>query len=131
MEELVETRKIRFIGVSNCSERKIEQAQATLSRNPIVSNQVRYSLVERTIEYGLLQYCGAKPITVLALSPLAHGLQNIRRYDRKDVLGTVANARENTRAQVALNWRVCRTPVIAIFKADKVEHVRENCGGLG
>src|SRR5271157_49978 len=131
MEELVETGKIRFIGVSNFSEREIEQAQATLSKNRIVSNQVRYSLVERTIEYGLLQYCEAKQITVLAFSPLANGLQNIRSYDQKDVLGTVASATEKTYAQVALNWCVCRTPVIAIFKADKVEHVRENCGGSG
>ena len=131
MEELVEKGKIRFIGVSNFSEREIEQAQAALSKNRIVSNQVRYSLIERTIEYGLLQYCEAKQITVLAFSPLANGLQNIRSYDREDVVGTVASAAEKTHAQVALNWCVCRTPVIAIFKADKVEHVRENCGGSG
>lgn len=131
MEELVETGKIRFIGVSNFSEREIEQAQVTLSRNRIVSNQVRYSLVERTIEDGLLQYCEAKQITVLAFSPLANGLQNIRGVDQKDVLGTVASATAKTHAQVALNWCTCRTPVIAIFKADKVEHVQENCGGSG
>jgi aryl-alcohol dehydrogenase-like predicted oxidoreductase len=74
MEELVETGKIRFIGVSNFSASEIEKAQATLSKNRIVSNQVRYNLVDRTIEHGLLQYCEAKQITVLAFSPLANGL---------------------------------------------------------
>jgi diketogulonate reductase-like aldo/keto reductase len=131
MEELVETGKIRFIGVSNFSEKDIEKAQASLSTSRIVSNQVRYGLVDRTIEYGLLQYCEARKITVLAFSPLASGLQNIRNYDHKDVLGTVARSTGKTRAQVALNWCVSRTPVIAIFKADKVEHVLENCGASG
>jgi len=131
MEVLVETGKIRFIGVSNFSAREVEKAQATLSRNRIVSNQVRYSLVDRTIEDGLLQYCEAKQITVLAFSPLATGLQNIQRYDHKDVLGTVASAAGKTRTQVALNWCVVPRPVIAIFKTDKVEHVRDNCGASG
>jgi diketogulonate reductase-like aldo/keto reductase len=131
MEDLLEMGKIRFIGVSNFSAREIEKAQATLSRTKIVSNQVRYSLVDRTIESGLLQYCDAKQITVLAFSPLANGLQNIRGYDRKDVLGTVARVIGRTPAQVALNWCVSCRPVIAIFKADKVEHVVENCGASG
>jgi diketogulonate reductase-like aldo/keto reductase len=131
MEELVEKGKIRFIGVSNFSENEIEQAQATLSKSRIVSNQVRYSLVERTIEGGLLQYCEAKQISILAFSPLANGLQNIQSYDREDILGAVASATEKTKAQVALNWCVRSTPVIAIFKSAKVEHVRENCGGSG
>jgi len=131
MEELVEMGKIRFIGVSNFTARENEKAQAALSKSRIVSNQVRYSVVDRTIEYGLLQYCDAKQITVLAFSPLANGLQNILQYDGKDVLGTVASAAGKTRAQVALNWCFCRPSVIAIFKADKIEHVAENCGASG
>lgn len=131
MEELVETGKIRFIGVSNFSAREIAKAQATLLKNRIVSNQVRYNIRDRTIEYGLLQYCETQQITVLAFSPLANGPQNIRSYDQNDVLGTVASTTGKTRAQVALNWCVRRAPVIAIFKANKVEHVRQNCGASG
>ena len=131
MEELVEAGKIRFIGVSNFSVKEMERAQAALSRNRIVSNQVRYSLVERTIEAGLMQYCEATQITVLAFSPLARGLANIRRHDSRDVLGAVATETGKTRAQVALNWCVCRAPVIAICKADKMEHVLDDCGASG
>jgi diketogulonate reductase-like aldo/keto reductase len=131
MEELVSTGKIRFIGVSNFSAAEIRQAQATLARNTIVSNQVRYSLVDRTIEDGLLQYCEANRVTVLAFSPLAHGLEFLRQYDRGDALGEVSVATGKTRAQVALNWCVCHRPVLAIFKAEQVEHVRENCGASG
>ncbi len=131
MEELVASGKIRFIGVSNFSEREMERAQATLSKNQIVSNQVRYSLVERTIEDGLLQYCEARQITILAFSPLARGLQNIRGYDHDDLLGAVAALTGRTRAQVALNWCVRHPAVIALCKADRIDHVREDCGGSG
>ena len=131
MEYLVEMGKIRYVGVSNFSVHELEKAQAALSKSRIVSNQVRYSLVDRTIEHGLLQYCGAKKITVLAFSPLANGMENILSYDRNDVLGTVASATGKTRVQVALNWCVSRPAVIAIFKADKVEHIMENCGASG
>ena len=64
MEELVRMGKIRFIGVSNFSARQIARAQRYLSKNRIVSNQVRYSIVERTIDDGLLQYCEANQIIV-------------------------------------------------------------------
>jgi len=50
MEELVDTGKIRFIGVSNFSVRDMVNAQAALSKQRIAANQVRYSLIERTIE---------------------------------------------------------------------------------
>jgi diketogulonate reductase-like aldo/keto reductase len=131
MEELVKAGKIRFIGASNFSAKDIDRAQRCLSSNRIVSNQVRYSLVDRTIEDGLLQYCEVEKIAVLAFSPLDTGLENLRNFDGDDVLGRVAGETGKTRAQVALNWCLCRRPVIAIFKADRVEHVREDCGASG
>lgn len=131
MEELVAAGKIRFIGVSNFSIKDLHRAQRALSKNKIVSNQVRYSIVDRTVEDGLLQYCESKQITILAFSPLATGLENIRSYDRGDALGRIAAATGKTRAQVALNWCIHHRSVIAIFRADKVEHVRENCGASG
>ena len=131
MEELVKAGKIRFIGVSNFSAEESERAQRCLSSNRLVSNQVRYSLADRTIEDGLLEYCEAKKISVLAFSPLETGLENLRNFDADDVLGTIAVGTGKTMAQVALNWCLCRGPVIAIFKADSVEHVRENCGASG
>jgi diketogulonate reductase-like aldo/keto reductase len=131
MERLVETGKIRFIGVSNFSVAELRQAQSALSNARIVSNQVRYNLVDRTPEDGLLQYCDAHQISLLAFSPLATGFDRMRTYDSEDVLGQVATAIGKTRAQAALNWCVSHPAVIAIFKADKVEHVRENCAASG
>jgi diketogulonate reductase-like aldo/keto reductase len=131
MERLVETGKIRFIGVSNFTLAELRHAQSVLSKARIVSNQVRYSLVDRTPEEGLLQYCDTHQISLLAFSPLATGFDHIRSCDPGDVLGQVAAATETTRAQVALGWCVSHPAVIAIFKADKVGHVRENCAASG
>lgn len=131
MEELVQLGKVRFIGVSNFSIGEIESAQASLSRCKIVSNQVRYSLLDRTIEDELLQYCESKQITILAFSALAAGLTNIRANDPEDVLGKIAESTGKTRAQVALNWCIRHPSVIALFKSDRIEHIREGCGASG
>ncbi len=131
LEQLIEVGKVRFIGVSNFSPPEIVEAQRCLSRSLVVSNQVRYSIVDRTIEDGLLRYCESKRITVLSFSPLDNGLQNLRKFDQHDILGQVATETGKTPAQVALNWCLCRSSVIAIFKADNVAHVQENCGASG
>jgi diketogulonate reductase-like aldo/keto reductase len=131
MEVLVDAGKVRFIGVSNFSVRDLKNAQAALPGRPIVSNQVRYSLVERTIEGGLLQYCQENGITVIAYSPLATGLANIKAMDPKHVLRTVAEASAKSEAQVALNWCVHKENVVAIPKASTVAHIMENLGASG
>ncbi len=131
MERLVETGKVRFIGVSNFTVRELRNAQLVLSKARIVSNQVRYSLVDRSPEGGLLQYCEAQQISLLAFSPLATDFNHLRASDPDDVLGEVATAMGRTRAQVALSWCVSHAAAIAIFKADQAGHVRENCSASG
>jgi diketogulonate reductase-like aldo/keto reductase len=131
MEALVDAGKVRFIGVSNFSIRDLMNAQAALPGKKIVSNQVRYNLVERTIEGGLLQYCQRNAITVIAYSPLATGLANIKAFDPEQVLRRVAQAASRTEAQVALNWCISRGDVITIPKASTVAHVLENGGASG
>lgn len=131
MEELLDQGKVRFIGVSNFSVVQLQRAQAALAKYRIVSNQVRYSLVDRRIERNLLPYCQKNHVTVIAYSPLARGLQNIRRKHRSGILSSVAAITGKTEAQVALNWCVSKEAVIAIPKARAVEHVVENCGATG
>jgi diketogulonate reductase-like aldo/keto reductase len=131
MEQLVEMGKVRFIGVSNFTVAELRGAQSVLSTTRIVSNQVRYSLVDRTPEDGLLQYCEAQEISLLAFSPFATDFGKIRQCDPGDVLGQVADAVGKSRAQVALSWCLSHATAIAIFKANKVEHVKENCAASG
>ena len=131
MERLVEMGKIRFIGVSNFTANELRRAQATIPNTRIVSNQVRYSLIDRTPEQGLLQYCETHHITLLAFSPLATAFDRVRGCDPDDALGQVAAMVGKTRAQVALNWCISHPAVVAIVKADKSEHVQENCAASG
>src|SRR5467141_278048 len=131
MEELVDAGKVRFIGVSNFSVPDLVNAQTALSRHRIVANQVRYNLIERTIEGGLLEYCQKNGITAIAYSPLAMGLANIRAADPEGVLRKAAEATCKSEAQVALNWCIRNENLIAIPKASSVEHVVENMGASG
>ncbi len=131
MERLVDEGKIRFIGLSNFSVAELKRAQRYLTRARIVSNQVKYSLVCRDPEDGLLDYCKTNGVTLLAFSPLATDPKVLTEADEQDLLGQVAAETGKTRAQVALNWCIARPEVIAIFKADKPGHVRENCEASG
>ena len=130
MDRLVEAGKIRFIGVSNFSVAQLKQAQAA-STNKIVSNQVRYSLVDRSIEAELLPYCQENDVTILAYSPLAVGMGKLNARLNKGVLEQVAQETGKTEAQVALNWCVSHENVITIPKSDSVERTEENCRASG
>ncbi len=128
MEELVNQGKIRFIGVSNFSLGELQRAQTASHRSRIVSNQVRYNLVDRSAEVGLLEYCQQNKLTLIAYSPLARGMLAMRKNDPGGVLRKVAAETGKTEAQVALNWCIARDSVVAIPKANSPEHVEENCG---
>src|SRR6059058_4576591 len=73
MEKLVLDGMVRYIGVSNFSVNQMKEAQAALSREEIVSNQVEYSLVDRAVEETILPYCQRAKITLIAYSPLGQG----------------------------------------------------------
>lgn len=131
LEELVDEGKVRYIGVSNFSVDELRQAQAALRRHRIVANQVRYNLIDRTIERDLLGYCQAQKITVIAYSPLGREAQKVRDADPAGVLGEVARESGRSVPQVLLNWCLSRPGVVVIPKGNSVEHVRDNCGGSG
>ncbi len=131
MEALVDAGKVRFIGVSNFSVRDLKIAEAVFCRYKIVSNQVRYSLIDRTVEGGLLEYCRQKEITVIAHSPLGTSFNSLRAADPKGVLGQVALSAGRTEAQVALNWLIAKDNVIAIPRASTAAHALEDCQSVG
>jgi diketogulonate reductase-like aldo/keto reductase len=127
MEHLVDSGKIRFIGVSNFYVPDLKKAQHAMTKHRIVSNQVRFNLVDRTAELGLLNYCRDQSITVIAHSPLATGMQYIRKNDAKGVLDNLAKSLSCTPAQIAIGWCISREAVVTIPKSDRTEHVSENC----
>ncbi len=135
MEELVDMGKVRFIGVSNFSAREVEEAQRALTKNRIVSNQVVYSLSNRGIERELLPFCQRNDITVLAYSPLARGALTSKplllNKNAMAILARIAGETGKTMAQVALNWCISKSHVIAIPKSNSARRVEENCGASG
>ena len=121
MEELVETGKTRFVGVSNFSVEQTIQAQESLPRSELASNQVRYSITARSIEAEILPFCDKEKISLIAYSPLDTGSIPISRIP-KDMLAKY----EMTPAQLMLNWVTYKDPVVTIPKAGRVSHIEEN-----
>ena len=135
MEELVDRGMVRHIGVSNFSVAQMRDAQAAMSRHPIVCNQVLYNLKRRGIERDLIPYCEEQGITVMAYTPLADGSLAVRPRLRAgkqwETLEYVARHVNKTPAQVALNWCLARSPVVVIPKTNSVARTEENCGASG
>ena len=131
MESLVDAGKIRFIGVSNFSVGQMQEAQDALTNARIVSNQVRYSLIDRSIESELLSHCQEQGVTIIAYSPLATGLGKLGGKAGAQAIEQVAGTTGKTQAQVALNWCLRQPRVMVIPKANSTAHVEDDCGSSG
>ena len=131
MESLVDAGKIRFIGVSNFSVGQMQEAQDALTNARIVSNQVRYSLIDRSIESALLSHCQEQGVTIIAYSPLATGLGKLGGKAGAQAIEQVADNTGKTQAQVALNWCLRQPRVMVIPKANSTAHVEDDCGASG
>ncbi len=84
MADLVRDGKVRTVGVSNYSARRMRKAHAVLASRgmPLVSNQMQYSLMDRRIESnGVLAAAKELGITLIAYSPLAQGLLSGKFHD--------------------------------------------------
>lgn len=128
---VIEAGKVRFCGVSNFSLVQMQEAQNALGKHPIVSNQVRYNIINRTIESSLLPYCQSHRITIIAYSPLAKSLGRILDCDPKRTIERIAQATGKTPAQIVINWCLCKDGVVTIPKGGSEEHVLENCAATG
>ncbi len=108
------------------------EAQEALSKTNQGSNQVEYSLLDRSIEGDLLPFAAKEHLTIIAYSPVARGqIPEGGRDGRWTVLEKIASKYGKTKAQVALNWLIAKDPVVAIPKAIRLDHVRENAEATG
>jgi len=138
------------VGVSNYSLQRWLAAQDALGSR-VLSNQVRYSLVDRSPERDLLPFAQAHDRVVIAYSPLAQGLlsgryhrdsrpvnrvraasplflpDNLERAgDLVAALREVADAHSATPAQIALAWVIHQPAVVAIPGASSVQQLESN-----
>ncbi len=131
MEKLVKDGVVRNIGVSNFSVVQMKEAQAALSREEIVSNQVEYSLVDRAVEETILPYCQRAKITLIAYSPLGQSRITKGRGGPFKTVDEIATRLGKSRSQVALNWLLWHESVVVIPKASDKKHVVENAAVSG
>jgi len=138
------------VGVSNYSLDRWRAAEHALGSR-VLSNQVRYNLIDRSPEQYLLPFAETTGHIVIAYSPLAQGLLS-GKYDRDhrpanrirassplflpenldragDLIATlreVAEAHGATPAQIALAWVIHHPAVVAIPGASSVGQLESN-----
>jgi myo-inositol catabolism protein IolS len=158
LEKLYDEGKIRAIGVSNFAVRDLEEARTLLSHAEIVSNQVRYNILQREVEEEVLPYCKKNGIAILAWAPIASGAlsgkysensppgdyrktyaalfrkENLHEIDGVTrVLKEIADRRGKTVPQVTLNWLISSPlgVIVPIPGAKNGAQAKENAGAAG
>jgi aryl-alcohol dehydrogenase-like predicted oxidoreductase len=145
LEHLLESGKVRYLGASNYAGWQLMKALGIAERDQLprfVSQQIYYSLQERSAEYELLPLAVDQGLGTLVWSPLAGGLLSgkYRRgqdapagsrhvtdwdeppvydedklYDTIDVLVEIAERHGVSAAQVALAWLLARPSISSVI----------------
>ena len=124
-ETLVQEGKIRHWGVSNFDVADMEELVDLPGGSKVITNQVLYNLTRRGVEYDLVPWCREREVPIMAYSPVEQG-----RLLKDPAPKEIATRQGATTSQVALAWVLRHDDVIAIPKAGKSKHVRENRGAL-
>ncbi len=154
--DLYEKGLVKGVGLSNYGAKRLGQVYQKFSDReiPITTLQVQYSLLSTypVTELGVKEVCDELGIKLIAYSPLALGLltgkysekgnlpPGLRGWVCKQILPgarsllscleAIAQARNKTMAQVALNWCICKG-TIPIPGAKNPEQAKQNLGALG
>jgi diketogulonate reductase-like aldo/keto reductase len=124
-EMLTRSGEIHYWGVSNFGVDDMEELVQAPGGGAVATNQVLYNLSRRGIEYDLLPWCRERKIPIMAYSPIEQG-----RLLKNAALERVAGRHDATPSQIAIAWVLRHPDVIAIPKASRLDHVRENRGAL-
>lgn len=117
MEKLLDTGRVRAIGVSNFEVRHLEELSSVSSVVPAV-NQVEFHPL--WYQKNLLEYCQSKNIQMQAYAPLARGA-----YLDHDVMCVLATKYAKTPAQIGLRWAI-QKGVAVIPKSSKRDRIFSN-----
>ncbi|MGB3509909.1 MAG: aldo/keto reductase [Microcoleaceae cyanobacterium] len=156
LADLYEQGKVKGVGLSNYGPKRLMKVYKKFSERgvPITSLQVQYSLLSTypVTELGVKEVCDELGIKLIAYSPLALGILT-GKYSEKgsfppgirglvfrqilpgsrpllSCLKAVANSRNKTMSQVAINWCICKD-AIPIPGAKNQEQAEQNIGALG
>ena len=156
LDTAVKQGKALYVGISSYSTKQTHEAVETCKNLNLVVpiiHQPNYSMLNRWVEQDLLDLCWDQGLGVIAFCPLFQGLLSDKYLDgipqncrfslplsplRKNEvneqnlrvireLNNLANAREQTLAQMSLSWVLRHKGVSsALMGASSVEQIREN-----
>ena len=119
LEESVEEKKVRMIGVSNFCKIHLEQILNNCKIKPVV-NQIEYNPIyidEETINYSL-----QNNIIIQAYCPFAEWNSKLVE---NDIIVNIAKNKNKTISQIILKWLLQKN-TIPLPKSIKAEHIKQN-----
>ena len=122
LEALLDSGKIRSLGVSNLDPWDLREAAAGLRDATIACDQVLYNLGERTPETHELSWSREHGSALVAYTPLGRP----KRKDGERVLAEIAERHHVTPEAVALAFLIRDPVAFAIPKANTIPHVESN-----
>ncbi len=130
-EKLWAVGKIKRWGVSNFDVDDMQELWSIEKGRNCAANQVLYNLENREIESGLLPFLHQRSTknyqpVMMAYSPVGHG----RGLLENATLKKIAKRHDVTTSQIALAWVLRQPGVIAIPKASREKHVRDNARSI-
>ena len=120
-DALIERGYIARWGVSNFDVDDMQELVGVKGGEACAANQVYYSLGERGAGFDLLPWLQRHAMPLMAYCPIDRG-----RIAGDTALQQVADRHGATATQVALAWVMQQRGVMAIPKAVREEHLREN-----
>lgn len=160
MAKLVQAGKIRSVGISNFNPDQMRRAHRQLQKYglPLAVNQVRYSLLDRSIEKnGVLDTAKELGVTIIAYTPLESGLLTGKYHKNPELLAKksilwrtrlrsgmeksrrlvtlleeIAQRYNATAAQIALNWVIYARgdSIVTIPGVTKMSQAQESAGAM-
>ena len=154
VQRLMEQGKVRAAGVCNYNVNQVAEALQTVQ---IASNQVPYSLINRSIEKAVLPQAIEKGLSIIPYSPLQRGLltgkikpghkfsegdtregnrfytdENLRRTNALlEEIKPIAEKYNAILAQVVINWTINQPGIgCVLVGARNEQQVRANAGAL-
>ena len=155
----VRSGKALYVGISNYNPEQTARAKQILDSMgiPLLIHQPKYSILEKTPEWGLLETIEKLEIGSIVFSPLAQGLLTNRYLDGKvpkssrasrgkylpsnqitdkylataRALDAIAKSRNQSLAQMAISW-VLRQPAVtsALIGASSVNQLEQNYAAI-
>jgi len=156
LDLLVRQGKALYIGISNYYEKEAREIVEIFDelKTPFIINQLKYNIIDRRPEEGVLDFLKERKKGTIVFSPLEQGLLtdrylkeiprdsraakesivflnekdiNTKRLEKINALNEIAKNRNQTLAQMALSWVLKDDRVTsAIIGASKVSQIEDN-----